>query len=119
MNEVAKRTINRTQRANRTRTKTQGTAERPRLSVVISNTTVYAQIIDDVKGVTLASSSSATEKSVAKASMSDKAAWVGTDIAKKAKASKIKTVVYDRGFKLYHGRVKHVAEAARKEGLEF
>jgi large subunit ribosomal protein L18 len=89
------------------------------LTVKISNQHVYAQIVDDSKGATLASSTSSKEKLLEKASLSDKATWVGSDIAKKAKAAKISEVVFDRGFKLYHGRVKSVAEAARKEGLEF
>jgi large subunit ribosomal protein L18 len=119
MNEIAKRTLNREQRANRTRTKLRVNNTRPRLTVTISNKNVHAQIIDDSKGTTLVSSTSLTEKSLAKSSLSDKSSWVGADIAKKAKAAKIQSVVFDRGFKLYHGRVKSVAEAARKEGLEF
>lgn len=118
MNEIAKRDLNRTQRAHRTRSRIKSMAARPRLAVKISNTEVYAQIIDDSKGTTLVSSSSASDKSLAKVSLSDKATWVGTDVAKKARAAKIPSVVFDRGAKMYHGRVKNVAEAARKEGLE-
>ncbi len=119
MNEIAKRTLNRSQRASRTRAQVRGTASRPRLSVSVSNAHVSAQLIDDENGKTLAASTTAKEKTLAKSSLSDKSTWLGADIAKKAKAAKIKAVVFDRGFKLYHGRVKNVAEAARKEGLEF
>ncbi|MEX0668210.1 MAG: 50S ribosomal protein L18 [Candidatus Saccharimonadales bacterium] len=108
MRKVTKRTI-------------YGTTERPRLSVNISNRQVTAQIIDDDNGKTLAYSTSLTDgaKTKAKASMSDKAALVGSDIAKKALKLDLKQVVFDRGTKLYHGRVKAIADAAREEGLEF
>jgi len=119
MNEIAKRTLNRSQRANRTRTKVRSSGGRPRLTIKISNQHVYAQIVDDAKGITLVASTSSNEKSLDKASLTDKSTWVGADIAKKAKAANVSEVVFDRGFKLYHGRVKSVAEAARKEGLEF
>jgi large subunit ribosomal protein L18 len=76
------------------------------------------QIIDDTKAATVASSTTVGQKQ-ATGTLSEKAIWVGADIAKKAKAAKIKQVVFDRGSKLYHGRVKALAEAARKEGLEF
>jgi large subunit ribosomal protein L18 len=95
-----------------------GTSERPRLTVFISNTHVAAQIVDDTKHTTLAAASTVGQKSV-KGTMTEKAAWVGTEIAKKAKTAKVKQVVLDRGSKLYHGRVKALADAARKEGLEF
>ena len=94
-----------------------GTQDTPRLSVYRSNTNIYAQLIDDVKGVTLASSSSLELKS--KHNNIEAAAAVGKDIAEKAKKAKIKTVVFDRGGYLYHGRVKALAEAARENGLEF
>ncbi len=105
------------QRARRVRSTVIGSAERPRLSVHISNLHVSAQLIDDASGKTLAAASTVGSKT--KGSMTDKAASVGADIAKKAKAAKVKAVVFDRGPKLYHGRVKALADAARKEGLEF
>ena len=94
-----------------------GTNETPRLCVFRSNNAIYAQLIDDVKGVTLASSSSLELK--VKNNNVEAAKAVGKDIADKAKKAKIKTVVFDRGGYLYHGRVKALAEAARENGLEF
>ena len=94
-----------------------GTNETPRLCVFRSNTAIYAQLIDDVKGVTLASSNSKELK--VKNNNIEAAAAVGKDIAEKAKKAKIKAVVFDRGGYLYHGRVKALAEAARENGLEF
>ena len=104
-------------RKNRTRAKIHGTAERPRLTVHISNMHVTAQIIDDDKGVTLAYATKVGSK--AKGSKSELASYVGTEIAKKAKKAKINKVVFDRGARLYAGRMHALAEAARKEGLEF
>lgn len=89
----------------------------PRLCVFRSNQAIYAQLIDDVKGVTIASSSSLELK--LKNNNLEAAAAVGKDIAEKAKKAKIKTVVFDRGGYLYHGRVKALADAARENGLEF
>jgi len=94
-----------------------GTHETPRLCVFRSNNAIYAQLIDDVKGVTLASSSSLELK--VKNNNIETAGLVGKAIAEKAKKLKIKSVVFDRGGYLYHGRVKALAEAARKSGLEF
>ena len=102
----------------RVRAKISGTAECPRLSVFRSNTQIFAQIIDDVKGNTLASSSS-VELKIKTGGNASGAALVGKDIAEKAKKLKIKKVVFDRGGYLYHGRVKALAEAARENGLEF
>ena len=104
-------------RANRTRAKIHGTAERPRLTVHISNTHITAQVIDDDKQVTLAYASTIGAK--AKGTMTEKAQLIGKEIATKAKAAKVKKVVFDRGSKLYAGRMAALAEAARKEGLEF
>lgn len=104
-------------RANRVRTTVRGTSERPRLSVNISNLHIYAQIIDDEKHVTLAQATTVGQKLTG--TRSEQAAGVGSEIAKKAKAKKIKKVAFDRGPRLYHGRVKALADAARKEGLEF
>lgn len=104
-------------RANRTRAKIHGTAERPRLSVNFSNLHVTAQIIDDDKGVTLAYATTVGSKQ--KGSKSELAAFIGSEIAKKAKKAKISKVVFDRGSRLYAGRMSALADAARKEGLEF
>lgn len=95
-----------------------GTYDRPRLSVHISDKNVTAQIINDQEGKTLAHSTSVGLKA-ATGNLTEKATWVGTEIAKKAKSKKIKKVVFDRNNKLYHGRIKALADAARKEGLEF
>ncbi len=94
-----------------------GTETAPRLCVFRSNSAIYAQIIDDTKGVTLVSSSSLELK--IKNNNLEAAVAVGKDIAEKAKKAKIKTVVFDRGGYIYHGRVKALAEAARENGLEF
>ena len=94
-----------------------GTDVTPRLCVFRSNQAIYAQLIDDVKGVTIASSSSLELK--LKNNNLEAAAAVGKDIAEKAKKAKIKTVVFDRGGYLYHGCVKALADAARENGLEF
>ena len=102
----------------RVRNKISGTAECPRLNVFRSNTQIFAQIIDDVKGTTLVSSSS-VELKIKNGGNAEGAALVGKDIAEKALKAKIKNVVFDRGGYLYHGRVKALAEAARENGLEF
>ena len=94
-----------------------GTETAPRLCVFRSNSAIYAQIIDDTKGITLVSSSSLELK--IKNNNLEAAAAVGKDIAEKAKKAKIKTVVFDRGGYIYHGRGKALAEAARENGLEF
>ena len=118
MNSVAKKLANQMLRKMRIRARVYGTAERPRLSVHISNLHVSAQIIDDGAQRTLVSSISA-KQAAATGSKSDKASWVGGDIAKKAKKAGIKTVVFDRNGRKYAGRLKSLADAARKEGLEF
>ncbi len=117
MNRLVSKMKNSVRRANRVRTVVRGTTERPRLSVFVSNKHVSAQIINDATGVTLVSASTAGTKQTG--TMTERAAWVGAEVAKKAKAKKIKAVAFDRGSKLYHGRVKALAEAARKEGLDF
>ena len=109
--------VSRVKRHEKIRRTLSGTSETPRLCVFRSNNAIYAQLIDDVKGVTLASSSSLELKS--KNNNLEAASAVGKDIATKAKKAKIKTVVFDRGGYLYHGRVKALAEAARENGLEF
>lgn len=105
----------RKKRHTRVRGKISGTAERPRLNVFRSNTNIYAQLIDDVAGVTLASASSLKETG----SKSEQATKVGEAIAKAAKAKNIEDVIFDRGGYLYHGRVQALAEAARENGLKF
>lgn len=109
--------MNKVFRAKRTRAKIHGTAERPRLSVNFSNQHIIAQIIDDDKGATLAYATTVGSKMTG--SKVEKAEKIGTEIAKKAKSAKISKVVFDRGSKLYAGRMHALAEAARKEGLEF
>ncbi len=110
--------IARVRRHSRVRAKISGTSECPRLCVYRSNKNIEAQIIDDVKRVTLVSSSSMSLK-LESGSNIDAAKAVGSDIAKKALAKKVKKVVFDRSGYLYHGRVKALAEAAREAGLEF
>ncbi|WP_339022654.1 50S ribosomal protein L18 [Spiroplasma endosymbiont of Crioceris asparagi] len=102
----------------RIRNKIQGTKARPRLNVFKSNQYFYAQIIDDFKGVTLVSSSSLKMDLKNKCNI-EAAIAVGKDIAKKAKAKKISTVVFDRGGYLFHGKVKAFAEAVKEEGIQF
>jgi large subunit ribosomal protein L18 len=96
-----------------------GTQERPRLSVFRSNKEIYAQLIDDDKGVTLAAASSRDKDVDAKGSKSEVATAVGKAIAEKAIALGVATVSFDRGGNLYHGRVKSLAEGAREAGLKF
>lgn len=108
---------NRAQRKHRVRATVIGTAERPRLSVRISNRHIIAQIIDDSNHRTLAYATTVGSKDAG--NLTDRAAKVGEQIAKTAKAAKITTVAFDRGNKLYHGRVAALADAARKAGLEF
>jgi len=118
MNTLLHKLQNQWQRKHRVRATVSGTAERPRLSVHISNRHITAQVIDDTIGKTLAYVSTVSSKA-AKGSMSERAAWVGTEIAKKAAAAKVKTIVFDRGSHIYHGRVAALADAARNAGLEF
>lgn len=99
------------------RTMISGTAERPRLTVFRSNSQIYAQVIDDAKGVTLASASSLGIKD--KITKTEKAAQVGKLIAQAAQNAGVQEVVFDRNGYLYHGRVKQLADAAREAGLKF
>lgn len=108
----------RLKRHRRIRRKISGTAERPRLSIFRSNKNIYAQLIDDVAGVTLASASTLDEN-VSDATKVEQAAAVGKAIAEAAKAKNISTVVFDRSGYLYHGRVQALADAARENGLDF
>src|SRR6478609_7290714 len=100
MSKITTKLANKLQRQRRVRAVVQGTAVRPRLSVTISNLHVSAQLIDDTTNTTIAAASTVGSK--ATGTMTEKAVVVGTDIAKKAKAAKIKAVVFDRGSKLYH-----------------
>lgn len=118
MNRIAQALQSKTRRKYRVRSVVSGTAERPRLTVTISNKHISAQLIDDATHKTLAAVSTVGQKDTG-ATMTDKAIKVGTDIAKKAQTVKVKTVVFDRNGKLYHGRIKALADAARAEGLEF
>jgi large subunit ribosomal protein L18 len=118
MNSLLHKLQNQWQRKHRVRATVSGTAERPRLSVFISNRHITAQVIDDTAGKTLAYVSTVSSKA-AKGSMTERAAWVGEQVAKKAQAAKVKAVVFDRGGHIYHGRVAALADAARKAGLEF
>ena len=113
------RKLERTRRHARVRTKVSGTAERPRLCVFRSNSHLYAQIIDDVAGITLVAASTLDKEVKTKKSNIEAAKEVGALIAKRAAAKNIKTVVYDRGGYIFHGVVKALAEAAREGGLEF
>ena len=98
----------------------EGTSQKPRLSVFRSNTEIYVQLIDDASGVTLASASSKDKDIKAqKGNKVEKSKLVGAAIAKKASELGIKTVTFDRGGYLYHGRVKSIADAAREGGLVF
>lgn len=104
-------------RRSRVRAKVSGTPERPRLSVKITLHNINAQIIDDTTGRTLAAATTVGAKQTG--NLTAKATWVGTQIASSAKQAKIKHVVFDRGGRIYHGRLHALAEAARAAGLEF
>lgn len=112
------RTRQRLRRKQRVRKKVAGTAERPRLVVFRSNHHIYAQVIDDEAGRTLASASTLADK-VAGGVTLETAGRVGTSVAERALAAGVSSVVFDRGGYQYHGRVKALAEAARQAGLEF
>lgn len=117
MADLQKKLLNRRLRKNRVRARVNGTADRPRLTVFISNKHVSAQIIDDTKGITIVSATTVGTKLAG--SITELAAKVGSDIAKKAKKAKINAVVFDRNGRQYAGRLSALADAARKEGLEF
>jgi large subunit ribosomal protein L18 len=102
----------------RIRRRVQGTPERPRLAVFRSLKHIYAQVIDDAKGHTVVAASSAEENGKNGGNVAGATA-IGTLVAERAKDKGVKAVVFDRGGYLYHGRVKALAEAARKAGLEF
>ncbi len=103
----------------RIRKKIAGTTERPRLAIHFSNQNVYAQVIDDTTGRTIASASTLEKGFSAKGVNQATAAKIGEAVAKKAKAAKVDTVVFDRGGFSYHGKVKALADAAREAGLNF
>ena len=96
-----------------------GTAERPRLTIYRSNKEIYAHVIDDLSGKTIAASSSLKKKAKKKISGIEQAKLVGKDISEKATKAGISTVIFDRNGYLYHGCVKTLAEAAREGGLKF
>jgi len=118
MNKLAHKLHNRAQRKGRIRSVVSGTTKRPRLSVSVTNLHISAQLIDDTTHKTIGHATTVGQKAL-KGTMTEKATWVGEEIAKQAKTAKIKAVVFDRGGKLYHGRVAALADAARKAGLEF
>ncbi len=105
-------------RKQRIQERVKGTAAKPRMSVFVSNKHISVQIIDDSIDKTLVAATTDL-KTAPKGSMSEKAKWLGGEVAKKAKIIKITEVVFDRNGKLFHGRVKELADAARQEGLEF
>jgi large subunit ribosomal protein L18 len=109
-------------RRQRVRQVIMGTAERPRLNVFRSRSHIYAQIIDDIDGTTLAAASSldkSLRKSLKSTGSIEAARAVGKLIADRAKAAKVRAVVFDRGGRLYHGRIKALADASREGGLQF
>lgn len=109
----------RLKRHRRVRAKVAGTAERPRLNVFRSSKHIYAQIIDDVNGVTLAAASSMDKEFEGNGSNKDAARKVGQLIGKRAFDKKIDNVVFDRGGYVYHGRIAELADGARESGLKF
>ena len=113
------RKAERQRRHARVRRKISGTAECPRLCVFRSNSNLYVQVIDDVKGVTLTQASTIDKEVKTKHSNKEAAKEVGNLIAKRALEKNIKTVVFDRGGYVYHGVIKELADAAREGGLEF
>ena len=116
------RLVARDRRHRRVRKKVRGTAARPRLAVFRSNKHIYAQVIDDAKGQTLASASSLEKDmrdSLKTGANVEAAKAVGKRLAERASAKGVKQVVFDRGGYLYHGRVKALADAARESGLSF
>lgn len=117
MSTLAKKLLNRSLRRNRVRSRVHGTAARPRLTVTISNKHVSAQLVDDETQHTLAAATTVGTKQTG--SLSEQAAAIGAEIAKKAKKAKINAVVFDRNGRQYARRLSALADAARNEGLEF
>ncbi|WP_102264863.1 50S ribosomal protein L18 [Mesobacillus jeotgali] len=115
----ADKNATRRKRHGRVRAKLSGTEARPRLNVFRSNKHIYAQLIDDVKGVTLASASTLDKEINVEGNNLEAAKQIGELIAKRAVEKGYKSVVFDRGGYLYHGRIQALADAARENGLEF
>ena len=109
----------RLRRHKRVRGKINGTAERPRLNVFRSTTNIYAQLIDDVKGVTICAASTVEKAFEGNGGNKEAARKVGTMLAQRAKEKGITDVVFDRGGYIFHGRVKELADGAREGGLNF
>jgi large subunit ribosomal protein L18 len=120
MTQVASRGAARRKRHDRIRLRLEGTESRPRLAVFRSNIHIYAQVIDDASGRTLAAAST-VEKELrgSKQTKVDEAAVVGRLVAERAKTAGVERVVFDRAGNRYHGRIKSLADAAREAGLEF
>jgi len=118
MNDLVDKINKRDLRKRRIRARVVGTPERPRLTVFVSHRNVSAQIIDDTKHATLVYITTVGAKGTGE-NLTAKAEWVGGEVAKKAKSVKISKVVFDRNGKLFHGRVKALADSARQAGLEF
>lgn len=116
---TTKKEIRRLKLKMRIRKKISGTDKRPRLTVFRSNKEIYAQLIDDVKGVTLASASTMEKNFERKGTKIERANSVGKSIAERAKNLGIESIVFDRNGYLYHGRVKSLADSARENGLKF
>ena len=122
MDRIKNKSIAQNKRRRRIRKKIVGTSQTPRLSVFRSLKHIYAQIIDDGKGITLVAASTQSpelKKSLLTGGNLNAACQVGGLIARKAKESQVESVVFDRGGNLYHGRIKALAEAAREGGLKF
>lgn len=118
MNRLDHKRTNKLIRKSRVRSTVKGTAERPRLSVHISNRHVSVQLINDVEGKTIASSTTVANKA-ATGNLTEQSQLIGVDIAKKAVKAKVKHVVLDRNGRQYQGRLNALATAARENGLEF
>ena len=120
MTQVASRSAARRKRHDRIRLRLEGTAARPRLAVFRSNTHIYAQVIDDATGRTLAAAST-VEKELrgSKSTKTEEAAVVGRLVAERSRAAGVERVVFDRAGFRYHGRIKSLADAAREAGLDF
>lgn len=119
LKRIMKKRAAKARRAIRTRARIRGTEARPRLTVFRSSAHIYAQVINDETGRTLASASDLTVAEAKGKKPLEIAALIGAEVAKHAKVAGVTTVVFDRGSYLYHGRVKAVAEAAREAGLAF
>lgn len=117
MSRLKHKRDNELKRQHKVRTSIKANSIYPRLTVKVSNRHISAQIIDDSQDKSIIGVSTVGKKFESK-SLKEQAEWIGSEIANKAKSKKIKKVAYDRGGKLYHGRIKAVADSARKAGLE-